>query len=237
MKLLMPKQHGAWAMLLVPFLLGMIAGGIDVYHLPLFLGWFLLYLATNPFILLVKKKKISYHFRWFILYIIPALLLLLVVVFKHFSLFYIGISLIPFFLINIYYAKQKNERAFWNDISAIIVFCIGGIASYFVGSGTVDGTAWLVFLLSFLFFVGSTFYVKTMIREKKNRTFKWLSWGYHLAVLVGLVISGLTIFVFAFVPSAVRAVYFYGKPLTPIKIGVYEIINSAIFFVGVILFI
>lgn len=38
MKALIPKQHGAWAMLLIPFLLGMVKGGPVIWHIPLFLG-------------------------------------------------------------------------------------------------------------------------------------------------------------------------------------------------------
>ncbi|EZP78790.1 hypothetical protein H839_02941 [Parageobacillus genomosp. 1] len=45
-KWIVPKQHGAWAMLIVPFLLGAYAGGFTWLHVPLFVGWFFLYLAT-----------------------------------------------------------------------------------------------------------------------------------------------------------------------------------------------
>ncbi|ANF38517.1 membrane protein [Bacillus sp. CN2] len=42
MKAMIPKQHGAWAMLLIPFLLGMVKGGPVFWHIPLFLGWLFL---------------------------------------------------------------------------------------------------------------------------------------------------------------------------------------------------
>ena len=38
MKLVIPKQHGAWAMLIIPFLLSVILGKPNMYHIPLFLG-------------------------------------------------------------------------------------------------------------------------------------------------------------------------------------------------------
>jgi hypothetical protein len=34
-KWIVPKQHGAWAMLIVPFLLGAYAGGFTWLHVPL----------------------------------------------------------------------------------------------------------------------------------------------------------------------------------------------------------
>lgn len=55
MKAMIPKQHGAWAMLLIPFLLGMIKGGPVFWHIPLFLGWLFLYLTVYPVSLALKK--------------------------------------------------------------------------------------------------------------------------------------------------------------------------------------
>lgn len=36
MKLIIPKQHGAWGMLLIPFILGVLIGKGTWYHIPLF---------------------------------------------------------------------------------------------------------------------------------------------------------------------------------------------------------
>lgn len=57
MKVLIPKQHGAWAMLLIPICLGMVKGGPVLWHIPLFTGWLFLYLTVYPITLAVKKKK------------------------------------------------------------------------------------------------------------------------------------------------------------------------------------
>lgn len=54
MKLVIPKQHGAWAMLIIPFLLSVILGKPNMYHIPLFLAWFFIYLATYPFLMYIK---------------------------------------------------------------------------------------------------------------------------------------------------------------------------------------
>ncbi len=39
--------------------------------------------------------------------------------------------MLPFVLINIYYTKTENERALLNDIAAILIFAIAGMAAYF----------------------------------------------------------------------------------------------------------
>jgi hypothetical protein len=231
MKLFLPKQHGAWAMLIIPFWLGVIEGGYLWKYIPFFVGWLLLYLATYPMLLLFKKKKIPYYTKWTLIYMIPALLLLLIPLLERPTIFYFGLLMIPFFMLNAYYTSKNQDRAFMNDISAIVTFSIAGLASSYLGAGVVTiDTILFPFLTAVLFFVGCTFYVKTMIREKKNIQFKWISWTYHMIVVVAWLAFGFSIVALAFVPSFLRAILFYGKKLSPKQIGIYEIINSAIFF-------
>ena len=144
--------------------------------------------------------------------------------------------MIPLFMINIYYAKQNNERAFTNDIVAIITFCIGGLGSYYLEANELNQEAFFFFFLSFLFFLGTTFYVKTMIREKKNNSFKLLSWGYHLLLPVILYAIAAPWAIIAFVPSIIRAIVLYGRKIPIMKIGIIEIVNAAFFFICIIIF-
>ena len=232
MKLFLPKQHGAWAMLIIPFWLGVIDGGFLWQHIPFFLGWLLLYLATYPMLLLFKKKKLPFYTKWTLIYMIPALLLLLIPLIERPSIVFFGLLIIPFFTINAYFTSRNQDRAFMNDISAIFAFSIAGIASSYLGRGTVEvETIIFSFLTSVLFFIGCTFYVKSMISEKKNTTFKWISWIYHVLLVIAWTTFGFWIVAIAYIPSLLRAIVFYGKKLSPKQIGIYEIINSALFFI------
>ncbi|SFA43160.1 YwiC-like protein [Parageobacillus thermantarcticus] len=233
-KWIVPKQHGAWAMLVIPFLLGAYAGGFTWLHLPLFLGWLFLYLATYPLLMSIKSKRKQEYKKSFSFYIAIAAAMLVICLWYAPSLFYFGMAMIPLFLINIYYTKRKQERAFWNDVAAIAAFCIGGLASFYIGRGTLTVQALEIAAFCFLFFLGSTFYVKTMIREKKNPMYKWLSWGYHGLLMIALVVIGYPLLVLAYVPSVVRAVYLYGKSLPIMKIGILEFANAIYFLVAMV---
>lgn len=233
-KLMLPKQHGAWAMLIIPFLLGGYAGGFSWFHIPLFLGWLFLYLASYPLLMAFKLKRKNEYLQWFFRYFSIAIIMLLIILLYNIKLIYFGMAMIPFFLINLYYAKKKNERAFLNDVAAISSFCIGALASYFVRSGELTFDAFLISIFCFLFFIGSTFYVKTMIREKKNEMFKWLSWGYHVLLVVGLMMAGYSLFTILYVPSVVRAVYLYRKKMTIMKVGMLETVNAVYFCVAML---
>lgn len=231
MKLFLPKQHGAWAMLIIPFWLGVIVGGYHWKHIPFFVGWLLLYLATYPMLLLFKKKRLMFYTKWTVIYMVPSLLLLLIPLLERPTIIYFGLLMLPFFVINAYFTSKNKDRAFLNDISAILAFSVAGLASSYLGHGVMNiETILFPFITSVLFFVGCTFYVKTMIREKKNTQFKWISWVYHILLVAVWFSFGFWIVALAFIPSLLRAIIFYGKPLSPKQIGIYEIINSAIFF-------
>ena len=231
MKLFLPKQHGAWAMLIIPFWLGVIEGGGIWKHIPFFVGWLLLYLATYPMLLLFKRKKIPFYAKWTLIYMIPSLVLLLFPLLERPSIIYFGLLMLPFFMINAYFTSKNQDRAFMNDISAIFAFSIAGLASSYLAHGEITMTTIVfTFVTSILYFIGCTFYVKTMIREKKNVNFKWVSWTYHILLVIAWFGCGYWIVGLAYIPSLLRAIMFYGKPLSPKQIGIYEIINSAIFF-------
>lgn len=230
MKLFLPKQHGAWAMLIIPFWLGVAASSFMWQHIPFFIGWLFLYLAAYPMLLLFKKNKKPSYLRWTLIYFVPALLLLLIPLWTRPSIVYFGLSMVPFFIINAYYSKRNRDRALLNDMSAICVFAIAGLASSYLAEGGINELTILAFIASILFFIGSTLYVKTMIRERKNPRFKWISWSYHIVILIVWLLLGDWIVTLAFIPSLGRAIYFYGKLYAIKTIGICEIINSVLFF-------
>lgn len=234
MKLFLPKQHGAWAMLIIPFWLGVVASEFMWQHIPFFAGWLLLYLATYPMLFLFKGKKLGYYTKWTLIYFIPALLLLLFPLWTRPSIIWFGLAMLPFFAINAYFSSQKNDRALLNDFSAIFTFGIAGLASSYLPIGEINSEAILVFITSSLFFIGSTFYVKTMIREKKNIVYKYLSWGFHILIPIIFLAIGNWIVAIAYLPSLARAIYYYGKPLTMKDVGILEIVNAVFFFVVIV---
>lgn len=236
MKLVIPKQHGAWAMLVIPFLLNMFASHPKWGHLFLFFAWLFFYLATYSFLQMIKLRKQNLYMKSFIHFFIFALLFVSVPLFNEPALFYFGLSLLPLFCINVYYTKTKNERAFLNDVIAIINFGIGGLASFYYGAHTIDETATLLFSLHFFYFFGTILYVKTMIREKRNIRYKYYSWVYHVGIVFVLLLFQHYAFALAFLPSAVRAIVLYGKKIAMKTLGMVEILNAVYFFFIIIIF-
>lgn len=230
MKLVVPKQHGAWGMLLIPFILSVILGKATLYHIPLFIAWLFIYLATYPFLMYIKQPRKKEFIHAALIYFTIACVFGSVSLLYEWKILLFGVTMIPLFIVNIYFARQKNERALVNDICAILAFCIGGLLSYYFSMKTVDETAFAIAGISFLYFIGSTFYVKTMIREKNNPTYRYVSWGYHIFLIIAslLVNPWLSLI---FIPSLIRAIVLYGKKISILKVGVLEIVNSVYFLI------
>jgi hypothetical protein len=72
----------------------------------------------------------------------------------------------------------------------------GGWLGLCVGSGPGDGGAWLASVCLFAYFAGTTFYVKTMIRQRGKLGWYVASVGYHAVVVAAA---------WVFVAGAVRA--------------------------------
>ncbi|WP_367576424.1 YwiC-like family protein [Shouchella clausii] len=54
-KVVIPREHGGWAMISVPYIIGMMAAQPVLLHLPLFLAWLLLYLASYPLLQALRR--------------------------------------------------------------------------------------------------------------------------------------------------------------------------------------
>jgi hypothetical protein len=227
MKWMIPTQHGAWSMLILPFVLGGTVGGWVWTHVPFAIAWLFVYMGTFFLFQYIKQRKKSRELlRTVIIYLMIATLSIIPVLWMQWSFIWFAFAMIPFGLANAYFAKIKDERNVWNDVSAVTSFCIGGMASYYHGAHVVDETIAWVFVLPYLYFLGSIFFVKTMIREKKSIAYRNLSWGYHMLLIVVFIALGYPLLALAYAPSLIRAIWFYGKKIPIMKIGIVEIANS-----------
>lgn len=237
MKFKKPNQHGAWAMIIMPVLFGMFASPFNIYQLLFFAAWFMIFFFIDNLLFYVKqrKKNIAYV-KGSLLFLSIATILLIPVILHDFRIMLFFLAMLPFGAVNLYFASKRNERHLLNDFSAITIFSIAGLLSYFIGAGQIDNKMIYIFLISFLYFVGTTLYVKTMIREKKNVKYKYLSFSYHI---IGLILAFFIhpLIGIAFIPSLVRAIAFYGKQMKPIKIGIAEIANAVFITIFIGLFI
>ncbi|WNS40693.1 YwiC-like family protein [Paenibacillus sp. MMS20-IR301] len=233
MKKYIPNQHGAWAMLVLPFLLGVAASRGQFIHIPLFVCWLLIYLFSFPLLQGVKTRKFSRYAGPLKLYGLLLIPFIVYLVIAEPALLWFVLPLVPLFAVNLYYAKTKNERALFNDISAILAFCLILYPVFYVGQGESWRTATELFLLAVLYFTGTALYVKTVIRERNNIRFYYASVLYHLLVAA----AGLFLFPPLLVPLLILAARAAILPRTGIsakRTGMIEIGFSIMLYVSVL---
>ena len=142
--------------------------------------------------------------------------------------------MLPFVLISIYYVKQKDERAFLNDLAGIVIFAIAGMGSYYFSDRTFDNKIWLVALYPSLFFIGTTLYVKSVMRERKNPLYLKLSIGFHALCILGFVFVQQYLMALAFVPPFIRAIWLPQKKMSVKQVGFTEMGISLLFFANLL---
>ncbi|WP_334074449.1 MULTISPECIES: YwiC-like family protein [Paenibacillus] len=224
-----PKQHGAWAMLIIPFLLGMFASGPGWLHGLLFIGWLLVYLFTFPLLQWIRTGKTRLYGKPMLLFgglLIPVAVALIML--YPTLLFWIPCFL-PLFLVNGYFARRNRERAFLNDLAAVVQFSLILFIAYQMGGGKDWRLAGSLFLLNILYFTGTIFYVKTIIREKNNPLFYKLSVGYHIASLVVCAVWFPAAMLIPLTVLLMRAVWLPKTKITVKRSGMLEIAFSLLF--------
>ncbi len=236
MKIVLPREHGTWMMFIIPCMIGIFAGNPTMVHIPFVIGWFALYLSSTPLLQMIRKPKTkAMMLPWYLGYTIVAILFLTPVLWFHPYIGWVGVLLLPFLFITIFFIKNKNERNVLNDLSGITIFSLGGISAYVIGTGKFDGLSWMIPALVILYFFGSALYVKSLIRERSNPRFTQYSHLYHSALMVFPWLVGMGWLSVAYIPSIMKDwLTTRKKALKPLTIGMNEILHSLIF-LGIVL--
>ncbi|WP_424405585.1 YwiC-like family protein [Pasteurella sp. PK-2025] len=230
MKLLLSNQHGAIVMALLPFLYGMLMTTPVWQHLFLLLAWFSLYLMTYPFLNLFKNRNQATNIKWSWIYGISSALFALPALFHEWHILYFLLAMLPLVAVNIYYVKQKDERALLNDFAAIVIFAIAGMASYYFSDRAFDHKIWWVALYPSLFFVGATLYVKSVMRERKNPHYLWASIVFHVVCVLIFLPLHQYLLALTYLPALIRSVWLPKIKLSVKQVGLIELAISLLFF-------
>ncbi|MEU7578040.1 YwiC-like family protein [Streptomyces sp. NPDC041068] len=240
----LPNQHGAWAMLAVPFTAGVFLGGAGAgprwAHLPLFVAWLAGYVAAFHAQQWLRLRRLSRNPKAPRRHVRPALVSAAVcaacgmpLLFAYPWLLLAAACAAPFVAVNTYYAWRNRERALVNGLAAVVPACGMLLVALRVGGGDLaDG--WRPALACLLFFAGTVPYVKTMIRERDSRSHYWASVTYHaLAVPAAYALSPWLAVLFA--AYLARAALLPGKGLKAAVVGAVEVVGAALLLVAVLL--
>lgn len=221
-----PPQHGAWAMLAVPYIAGLIAAGYRWADVPLAGAWLAGYLCSYYLFQAVKSRRPGRYRAQLLLYGGVATALAAVVIVARPAVLWYAPLYATLLGVNAWYAARRRERSLVNDLAAVLQSCLV-VPVVATVAGRPPATVLPVFVLCLAYFAGTVFYVKTMIRERGNRAYRRWSAGYHLvavvaAAWVSLPAAGL------FAWLLVRAVVLPSRGWSPKRVGMIEMVNCGL---------
>lgn len=240
-----PNHHGAWAMLIVPFVVGVLNAGPDWRHIPLLFALCAGYLAFFATGLWLRSRCKGRYWPPVRAYGAIAAVLGMVIIVIEPELLWWSLAFLPLLAVSLWSSWQRTDRSLLNDGVTVLFACLMTVVVAGVGEPARQGSAalagvawlpgadqahaWVLAGLLFAYFAGTVLYVKSMIRNRGDRGMYLLSVGYHVAVCVPAFIAGPWIGWF-FVVLAIRAaaVPRWWPKLTPAMLGVGEIVASLI---------
>lgn len=220
-------------MLILPYLAGLLAGDPRWVHIPLLLAWLLGYLGSYFIFLSLKSRRPQRYRRQMLAYLTPAALLALLVVVAVPAFVLAAPVFVGCWAVNAWYAWRRDERSLVNDFAAVVMASAVGPVAYYVGGGTEIGVGAVVALIPLLYFSGTIFFVKTMIRERGNVAYYRASIAFHAAATVAAALVHPMLGVL-FLALLVRAAMWPRVGATPLQIGLVEIVASVLVLVGTV---
>lgn len=217
-----PNQHGAWAMLASPLLIGVLAGGASWAHVPLTAFWFAGYFAFFAASLWLKSRRRARYWPPARAYgVLAAALGLLTLLLEPGLMVWAPLFLLPLG-VGLWAASARRDRDLVSGVTTVVGSALMTVVAYAAGPGDDITRAWLLALVQFLYFAGTVFYVKSAIRERHNPRFLQLSVAVHALAAVALAFVSSWLFL-VFAALTVRAAVVPRLGWSPKRIGVVEI--------------
>ncbi len=234
-RLWIPRQHGAWAMLLVPVLLGVAASTPNPWQLAVAALALAAYLASATLQAWSRARRPpAYRLPIAVYGTIAAILgVLLLVVFPALAL--AAIVVVPAGIIVFRGAQPGTRRDLANSLVQVAQALVLLPATAYV-SGVFELDRVIPYTLVLAGYqVGTVLVVRSVLRERGNEAFARLSVGFHVALIViaavwlppayAVLAAGLTARAIG-LPLAQRRMARGPRPMRPVHVGIVEIFAS-----------
>ncbi|HZG17999.1 MAG TPA: YwiC-like family protein [Candidatus Bathyarchaeia archaeon] len=226
--LIIPREHGVWAMFGAPFLLGAMLSDANLLHLLAGIGLLAGYIVINAlFEFLRRRKNSSSVRRTVLLFGGIAAVCLAYPMSTRLDAFWTMLIMASLLIVSVWSIRHKLERHFLNDLIGIIGLTMLLPIASGLGQGAPIREIAAAMMLNILYFTGSVFFVKAMFRERSNLRFHFIGIMYHLLLLVlPLVVQMSALVSLMFLPGLVKmTVALKGERLLPKTVGIIEILN------------
>ncbi|MDO8670490.1 MAG: YwiC-like family protein [Dehalococcoidia bacterium] len=254
-----PKEHGGWAMLLIPYVIGLgVAARLGLESLLFLCGILLVFLASEPLSVIVKSLRVNSlgpisrrgaALRWFLLYLsLTGLATLpIVLVYDRWWMVLFGVLGLSFLGLQGFIEARRMDRTIAGELVGAVGLSLSAPGVYYVTLGDLDATALLLWLLCALHMMGSVLYINMRLRQhlargKCSDFSARLAIGRKVIVYLAVLLAVLVVLsllgqvpilaIVAFVPfvyKVLRAILWLIPSFSFKRIGLLELAGSALF--------
>lgn len=235
-RLWIPRQHGAWAMLLLPVLLGVAASTPSPWQLAVAGAALAAYLASATAQTWSRSRRPAAYRLPIAVYATTAAILALVLLVAFPQLALAAVVIVPMGIIVLRGSQPGTRRDLANSLAQVAQSLVLVPVTAWV-SGDWDPQRVLAYTcVAAGYQLGVVLVVRSVLRERGNESFAALSVGFHVALVVlaalflppayAVVAVGLTARAAA-LPIAQRRMAGGPRPLRPVHVGIVEIVASA----------
>lgn len=242
-----PNQHGAWAMLVTPYAIGLIlavrAGTAGGWLLALFACWMLGYFAFHDASLWLKAAPSRRHrcLAPLITYgLASATAGLVTLMGAGWAMAWWGLAYLPLLLPALWLASRRQERATAGGALTVAAASLMTLVARFPDPRALPAAEWLTPVLVtgavFAYFFGTVLYVKTNIRERGSRGFLLASITWHgAATMVAATLAGIGVLPWwwaaFFAATTIRAAWVPRLGWSARKLGMVEVVFTVVLIV------
>lgn len=186
------------------------------------------YLASYPLLQSLRyPQQRAYWLKWAAGYGMVAALLGIPLLLVRPLLLWLAPLALATFVVNAWFARQRNERNLLNDLAAMAGLNLTAVAGYVTGQGRWDTEAWILWAVCLLYFFGTALHVKSLLRERRNHLMKSLAVAYALVIPAVLALVLQPLLAVAHLPATLRAMAIPQEHrFKSIVLGVIEIVCS-----------
>lgn len=249
-----PREHGTWAMWIVPMLSAGLVTHFSTSFVLLFIAFGLFYLTHRPIVALMKNRHQADVKKYLLIISAPAIVLAIVLMMAFglpWLILFWGIEA-PLFAFSVSTFVERDQRYFTNELTILSALTLTAPAAYYAITGKLDAKAAQLFVLNFLFFGSGVFYLKARIALLQSkgkltvevRKSRVIMFVYHVALVAVIVLlhtfgSISILMLLVFIPMIVQVAVGMSSKKVKVdftQIGVALIVQSVIFLAGVKLF-
>lgn len=233
----LPRQHGAWAMLVVPPVVGATLAGWTWRHALLLAAWLVGFLAYHAAGLWLRSGRRARYRTPLAVHGAAGAALLAALLLTSPRLLVWAPVFAPLLTVSLVASLRRADRSWWNDTvtvlaAALLLPVAAGLGAHGLATGRLVTATGVVAA----YFLGTIPYVKSLIRDRDDPRVRWVSVAYHALLAVAAWWVGAAVGVVALLLLARAVVVPWRWPrVRPAFLGAGEVVASVVVSVTVLL--